>query len=176
MNHIFSVGIIPVMVGMKVMIYDHQNEELKEYEGNMFESIGWINKNVNLKETVAVIQNIDMISAKFVLFKAMKDHIDKMLKYFKWKRKPTRYLPDEKYDFPELQSDFFNVLTSHDQLVTQKTVQKIVTQAFKMRGVLVIGCDGTPVEEKIMEKIRFDSKVPSSLPGGPNDNIFVIKS
>lgn len=176
MQHRYSIGIIPVMVDMKVVIYDHQEEETIDFTGNMFESIGWINANVDLKESVAIIQNIEMIDVKFALFNLLKNRIEKLMKYFKWKRNPTRRIPDEKYDFPELQSDFFHLLNSHQTKVREQTVQKIITQAFKMREVLVIGCDGTPVEEKVMEKIRFDSKIPSSLPGGPNDNIFLIKS
>lgn len=173
-NHRYSIGIKPAMVGMEAMIWDHKTKEMKTNEGNMFQVINWINKNVDLSESVAIMQDVDMITIKFVLWNNLKEKLPTYMKYITWKlgSKFIKRIP-EKFDDVDLQVFFFDVVEKVSEAAQKKAVIKIITEAFKMRKVVVISCENTALEDKVKEKIRFD--LPSlSMKGGPNDNIFLI--
>ena len=174
--HLYSIGIIPGLTGMVAIIYNWEDQTTKEHEGDLFEVIAWINKNADLEKSIAMIENIDLIGEKFNAWKSLTEKLIPFLKYIKWKRGPkrNRRLPD-KYDYPELQSDFFTILSDYGNRAKMKTVEQIMTQAFKMKGVKVIGCDATPIREKVKKRINLYRRIPGSYPGGLNDNINLME-
>jgi len=176
-QHLYSIGIIPGLTGMVAIVYNWEDETLKEYEGDFFQAIEWVNKNADLSKSIAMVQNVDLITEKFNTWNKLLEKLTPFLRYIKWKSGPkkNRRLPD-KYDYPDLQSDFFVYLNEYGNYAKRKTVEQIITQAFKIKGVKVIGCDATPVRDKVKERIELNRRIPGSYPGGANDNINLMSN
>lgn len=176
-EYTYSIGIIPDMENMTVIVYNHETKRSNEFKGNLFEMFAWINKSTNLSRSIAIIQNVNMIDYKFESYEKIKTSLRKKRNYEIWTRRKNMngYIPPE-YSDAELRSDTFKILEEYKKGATMQAVQKIVTQAFKMRNVDVFGCDGTPIRDKIKQRINTDRRIPRSIPSGRNDNEYLIKS
>lgn len=169
----FNIGITPIVEGIHVIIYDKELKTEKVNSGEMVSMTKWISKNTTLSDSIAVVHKVEMVSIKFRLFKQLKEEFGKLLKYRIWVKKKTIRIPD-KYDYPELQSDFFNVLSDHKDFCFKEFKSDYMINAFGNINVPVVATF-EPIKDIIKNTFKRDTKIPESYPGnGLNSNYHII--
>jgi len=171
----YSVGLIIEGEKIQIMLMDHKIGVEKSMTKNIIDLLRFIEYNRQIKETIFFVEEIDLITNKFNAFKLVKSYIEKYTKY-----KRSQYFKKrinfEKYDFPQLQSDFFFLLDDYSININKSKTIKIIKEALFIKGLKVISISKDEVAERVKVKPRIENKKPISYPSILNGNSFIFKS
>jgi hypothetical protein len=172
-NH--SVGLIIEGEKIQLTLMNHKTKVEKSMTKNIIDLLRFIEYNRQIKETIFFVEEIDLITNKFNAFKLVKSYIEK---YTKYKRSQyfKKRIQFEKYDFPQLQSDFFFLLDDYAMNISKSKTIKIIKAALHLKGLKVIFLSKSEVLERVKVKPRIENKKPISYPSILNGNSFIVKS
>ena len=126
----YRVGIIPNLKDMQVFIYDVEDDEMKEGDGNIFDMFQFINENIDDENATILIQEVDMISAKFEIWKSFQKVFKKRYKYMQWEKRKGKFIP-EVYKDADMQSEYFQQLLSYGANKEMQIVTSLIAEAYK---------------------------------------------
>ena len=146
----YRVGIIPNLTKMKVYIYDIDEGDLIEDEGNIFDMFQFINEIVDDDDCTILIQDIDMMSAKFDAWKSFSKSFNKRHKYKQWEKRRGKFIPDE-YTEGDMKSDYFTGLVGYGSKKEMQIVTKLIAEAYKRKEVDVYSYIYTDILKKVQQ-------------------------